>query len=248
MLSPYLHLGMISIRWLVSATEKALERTPDKSNAQSVETWLEELIWRDFYIATLYHFPHVLEGNFRNTYDPLVWNSDEEAFACWKEGKTGYPFVDAGMRQLLDTGWMHNRVRMVVASFLIKDLLIDWRWGETWFMKRLVDADLAANNGGWQWVAGTGTDAAPYFRIFNPISQSEKHDPQGDYIRRFVPELQEVPEAYIHQPWTMPLDLQKEKGCIIGEDYPQPLVDHSQARKRTLKAYREAREKSEGDA
>ncbi len=246
-LSPYLHLGMISARQVVSAAERALQRAPDKDSARSAETWLEELIWRDFYIAILYHFPSVLERNFRDAYDPLVWRSDEDAFARWKEGKTGYPMVDAGMRQLLDTGWMHNRVRMVAASFLVKDLLIDWRWGETWFMKRLVDTDLAANNGGWQWVAGTGTDASPYFRIFNPISQSEKHDPEGAYIRRYLPELAGVPGAFIHQPWKMPLEVQRESGCIIGEDYPQPLVDHSQARERTLKAYQEAREKSEGE-
>jgi deoxyribodipyrimidine photo-lyase len=134
---------------------------------------------------------------------------------------------------------------MVVGSFLVKDLLVDWRWGEDWFMERLIDADLAANNGGWQWVAGTGTDASPYFRIFNPVSQSEKHDPHGEYIRRYLPELEAVPDEYIHEPWKMPEDVQAESGCRIGEDYPEPLVDHGKARERTLKAYREAREKSE---
>ena len=244
-LSPYLHFGMVSIRRLVSAAEDAMQQAPDQESRAGAETWLEELIWRDFYISILYHFPHVLEGNFRESYDPLIWRNDPEEFADWKQGKTGYPLVDAGMRQLLDLGWMHNRVRMVVGSFLVKDLLVDWRWGEDWFMERLIDADLAANNGGWQWVAGTGTDASPYFRIFNPVSQSEKHDPHGEYIRRYLPELEAVPDEYIHEPWKMPEDVQAESGCRIGEDYPEPLVDHGKARERTLKAYREAREKSE---
>ena len=150
--------------------------------------------------------------------------------------------ADAAMRQLNETGWMHNRARMVVGSFLVKDLLVDWQRGETYFMKQLVDGDWASNNGGWQWVAGTGTDAAPYFRIFNPVSQSEKHDPDGDYIRRWAPELGAVPDRFIHTPWEMPDDVAREAGCVIGSDYPAPIVDHARARERTLTAYREARE------
>jgi deoxyribodipyrimidine photo-lyase len=154
--------------------------------------------------------------------------------------------VDAAMRQLVETGWMHNRARMIVASFLTKDLLIDWRWGERWFMQHLIDGDPASNNGGWQWTAGTGTDAAPYFRIFNPVLQGEKHDPTGDFTRRWVPELRSVPDKYLHRPWEMPDDVQKMAGCRIGLDYPAPLVDHRWARERTLAAYKQAREGAAG--
>ena len=156
------------------------------------------------------------------------WENNPEQFEAWCQGITGYPVVDAAMRQLHNTGWMHNRARMIVASFLTKDLLIDWRWGERWFMQHLIDGDPAANNGGWQWTAGTGTDAAPYFRIFNPISQGMKYDPNGDYIRRWLPELENVPDAFIHEPWKMPVDIQTESQCRIGVDYPSPMIDHSQ--------------------
>lgn len=237
-LSPYLHLGMVSIREAVAAAREALARAPDQLSLQSAETWLDELIWRDFYTAILYHFPRVLGDSFREEYRNLPWRNDREKFQRWKDGETGYPLVDAGMRQLRQQGWMHNRLRMVTGSFLVKDLLIDWRWGEDWFMKNLLDADLAANNGGWQWVAGTGTDAAPYFRIFNPTSQAEKHDPEGVFIRRYLPELRSVPDEYIHAPWEMPEDLQGEVGCVIGKEYPGPVVDHAQARERTLEVYK----------
>ena len=158
-----------------------------------------------------------------------------------KTAKTGYPVVDAAMRQLLHTGWMHNRGRMIVASFLVKDLLINWQAGEQFFMQHLVDGDPAANNGGWQWTAGVGTDAAPYFRIFNPILQSKKFDPQGAYIRRWVPELAQVPEKFIHEPWLMPREVQQTSQCQMGQDYPLPIVDHKQARQRTLDAYAQAK-------
>jgi deoxyribodipyrimidine photo-lyase len=168
----------------------------------------------------------------------IGWENSSELFDAWSSGHTGYPVVDAAMRQLLRTGWMHNRARMIVASFLTKDLGIDWRLGQQWFMQNLIDGDPAANNGGWQWTAGTGTDAAPYFRIFNPVLQSLKFDPDGDFIRRFVPELGKVKGPFIHSPWKMPPDVQRRLGCLIGRDYPAPIVEHKQARERTLLAYR----------
>ena len=167
----------------------------------------------------------------------LIWLNNLRQFEAWQQGHSGYPVVDAAMRQLAQTGWMHNRSRMIVASFLTKDLLIDWRWGERWFMQHLLDGDPAANNGGWQWAAGTGTDAAPYFRIFNPILQSKKHDPHGAHIRRWLPELDHVPDAFIHEPWKMPSEVQAQANCRIGKDYPAPIVDHSIARLRALEAY-----------
>jgi deoxyribodipyrimidine photo-lyase len=237
-LSPYLRFGMLSAREAVVAAQKA----KDDGGGEGAQTWLDELIWREFYAMILFHHPNVRRESFREQYRRIAWRNDEAAFKAWQAGRTGYPAVDAAMRQLQESGWMHNRARMIVASFLTKDLLIDWRWGERHFMQHLIDGDPAANNGGWQWSAGTGTDAAPYFRIFNPITQGEKHDPQGVYIRRWVPELRNVPDEYIHRPWTMPDDLQQEVGCVIGEDYPAPMVSHKVARKRTLAAYKAARE------
>ena len=171
----------------------------------------------------------------------IGWRNDPAEFAAWGEGRTGYPVVDAAMRQLVQTGWMHNRARMIAASFLVKDLLIDWRWGERFFMQHLLDGDPASNNGGWQWTAGVGTDAAPYFRVFNPVLQGEKFDPEGVYVRTWVPELVRVPQKYIHAPWAMPADVQRAARTIIGHDYPTPIVDHAQARERTLLAYRRQR-------
>jgi deoxyribodipyrimidine photo-lyase len=234
-LSPYLRFGLLSARQVVSAAWEAIRAAPDEQSHKNAETWLNELIWREFYIHILYHFPEVRKSNFRM--HNIAWNNDAAEFAAWCAGLTGYPGVDAAMRQLVKTGWMHNRARMIVASFLTKDLLIDWRWGERFFMQHLVDGDPAANNGGWQWTAGTGTDAAPYFRIFNPILQSKKFDPNGQYIRQWVPELTSVPNEFIHEPWLMPDALQKSIGCVIGKNYPAPLVDHHWARERTLNAY-----------
>jgi deoxyribodipyrimidine photo-lyase len=221
---------------------RAVQDAPDKLARESADTWLNELIWREFYQTILYHFPYVLKRNFQPAYDRIPWLNDSRDFQAWKMGQTGYPFVDAAMRQLAEEQWMHNRPRMIVASFLVKHLLVDWRWGETWFMQNLLDGDLAANNGGWQWTAGTGTDAAPYFRIFNPISQGKKFDPRGGYIRRYIPELESVPQQFIHTPWEMPNELQKKIGCVIGEDYPGPIVEHGIARERALEAYRVSRE------
>ena len=247
-LSPYLRFGMLSARQAVVAAYQAIERAPDEKARSGAETWLDELIWREFYMCILYYFPEVLDVSFRENLRGIAWENDEDDFRAWCEGKTGYPAVDAAMRQLVHSGWMHNRARMVVASFLAKDLLIDWRWGERFFMQHLVDGDPAANNGGWQWTAGTGTDAAPYFRIFNPVTQSEKHDPDGSYIRRWVPELANAPDAHVHQPWAMSTEEQREAGCVLGEDYPMRIVDHAEARERTLEAYRSAREQYEGKA
>ncbi|MBC8449577.1 MAG: hypothetical protein H8D78_17660 [Chloroflexi bacterium] len=183
-------------------------------------------------------FPHLLEQSFRADLRAIPWANDEGAFAAWCAGRTGYPVVDAAMRQLAETGWMPNRARMIVASFLTKDLLVDWRWGKHHFMQHLVDGDPAANNGGWQWTAGTGTDAAPYFRVFNPTLQGQKHDPARAFVRSWLPELAGVPDRFIHEPWKMPVEMQRAAGCIIGMDYPAPIVDHRWARQRALDAYR----------
>jgi deoxyribodipyrimidine photo-lyase len=239
-LSPYLRFGMLSARQAAAMAGLARELAPSPEARQSVETWLNELIWREFYQAILHHFPYVLEQSFRPNLQAIHWENSEATFAAWCEGRTGYPVVDAAMRQLTHSGWMHNRARMIAASFLVKDLLVDWRWGERFFMQHLVDGDPAANNGGWQWTAGTGTDAAPYFRVFNPITQGKKYDPQGTYVRRWVPELAKVPNRFIHEPWKMPVEMQQSVGCIVGQDYPDPIVDHARARERTLAAYAQA--------
>ncbi len=186
-----------------------------------------------------------MEGPFREEYEDIAWREDQADLEAWQKGQTGYPIVDACMRQLLETGWMHNRGRMIVASFLTKDLLINWQHGEAWFMNNLVDGDPAANNGGWQWSAGTGTDAAPYFRIFNPILQGKKHDPEGEFIAKWVPELQDLPKAFHHEPWEMDEDIAQKYDFKLGRDYPQQIVDHFFARDRTLEAYKAARESEE---
>ncbi|MFN3883772.1 MAG: cryptochrome/photolyase family protein [Rhodocyclaceae bacterium] len=220
-LSPHLRFGTVSIRRLVAA---ALERSlaPDGAGAAA---WLNELVWREFYQMILWHRPDVVEHAFKREFDALVWDEAPDLFAAWCEGRTGFPLVDAAQRQLLQTGWMHNRLRMVSASFLTKDLGIDWRLGEAHFARWLLDFDLASNNGGWQWAAGTGCDAQPWFRIFNPVTQAEKFDPQGKFIRRYVPELAGVPDEFIHAPWKMPTP---------PAGYPAPIVDHAAARQRTL--------------
>jgi len=238
-LSPYLRFGMLSAQQTLRAAEETAGRLPPEDDKKGIETWINELIWREFYIQILYHFPYVLKTAYYENKRHIPWRESPEDLSRWKNGTTGYPIVDACMRQLRGIKWMHNRGRMIVASFLVKDLLINWQEGEAWFMENLIDGDPAANNGGWQWTAGVGTDAAPYFRIFNPVLQSEKFDPQGEFIRQWVPELQNVPLKYIHQPWAMPEALQKNIQCRIGKDYPPPIVDHQAAKERTLAAFKE---------
>ena len=240
-LSPYLRCGLLSAQRAFFEARRVMESADDPARRKGAETWLNELIWREFYQAVLYHFPFVMKRAFRGDLRGIDWRESPEDLRAWQAGQTGFPVVDAGMRQLAQSGWMHNRARMITASFLVKDLLINWQEGESWFMQHLVDGDPAANNGGWQWSAGVGTDAAPYFRIFSPRLQGEKFDPQGDYVRRWVPELARVPERYIHQPELMPEGLQRELNCVIGRDYPIPIVEHALARQRTLAAYKNAR-------
>jgi len=232
-LSAHLRFGTISIRELVALAWD--------EGGEGGHSWLSELIWRDFYFMILDRFPHVVERSFRPEYDRIVWEDWPEGLAAWQAGRTGYPLVDAAMRQLASSGYMHNRLRMVAAAFLCKELGIDWRHGERWFADQLLDFDLAANNGGWQWSASTGCDAQPWFRIFNPVSQSEKFDGEGRFIRRYVPELAEVPIRRLHAPWQMSAEEQAACGVVIGRDYPTPLVDHEAARQRTLARYKVVR-------
>lgn len=235
-LSVHLRFGTISIRDLVS---RALASGAANGNAGAA-TWLSELIWREFYFMILDHFPHVFERAFKAEYDAIEWeNGDlaDERFSAWCEARTGYPLVDAAMRQLNSTGYMHNRLRMVVASFLTKDLGIDWRRGEAYFARHLNDFDLSANNGGWQWAASSGCDAQPYFRIFNPMTQSERFDPAGRFIRRYLPELANVPDRFIHAPWRMDARQQSEYGVVIGKQMPAPIIGHEEARRQTLARY-----------
>jgi deoxyribodipyrimidine photo-lyase len=239
-LSVHLRFGTVSIRALARAAHALAQ-----AGQPGAATWLGELIWRDFYFQVLANFPHVAdeEGNghsVRREYDAIAWEKGADAralFAAWCEGRTGYPLVDAALHQLNRTGYMHNRLRMVTASFLCKGLGVDWRWGERYFARHLIDYDLAANNGGWQWAASTGCDAQPWFRIFNPVSQSRKFDPQGRFILRYLPQLGGLPPEALHAPWlARPADLQAA-GLVLGRDYPRPVVDHDVARQQTLRRY-----------
>ncbi len=234
-LSAHLHFGEISPRQVWYWTRSRME-----SGAIPVDaawSFLRELGWRDFNRHLLFNNPHTVSGNFKPAFDAFPWQDDEDAFKAWTKGRTGYPFVDAGMRELWQTGIMHNRVRMVTASFLIKHLLTDWRKGEAWFRNTLIDADLANNVGGWQWTAGCGADASPYFRIFNPFTQGEKFDGDGSYTRKFVPELAALPDKWLHRPWEAPDEVLRKAGVVLGKTYPKPIVDHGKARERALRAY-----------
>lgn len=239
-LSPYLRFGMLSPQRALTAARQALSRASGQQARRGVGTWIAQLIWRDFYIHTLDASPEVLDRALKPAYERMAWEPDEAGAAAWRSGRTGYPIVDAAMRQLEEVGWIPNRARMIVGAFLTKDLLVDWRLGQDWFMHHLVDGDPAANAGGWQWVSGAGTDGLPYLRVFNPLLQAKKFDPAGDYVRRWIPELEGVPRLFVHEPWRMSDETQRASGCVIGRDYPAPIIHHAQARIRALTAYRAA--------
>lgn len=233
-MSAYLRFGCISVRQIYEDVFTIAENNRDIKVRASAQKFIDELIWREFYQSVLFHFPHVLNSNFRQAFDRMPWKYDRKLFGAWKNGLTGYPIVDAGIRQLNTTGWMHNRVRMIVASFLTKDLMHDWKLGAKYFEEKLLDIETASNNGGWQWSASTGVDPKP-LRIFNPRLQSERFDPNGKYIKRWIPELVKVPHKFIHAPYEIPFVLQKELGCVVGKHYPLPIVDH----KKGVEIYKE---------
>ena len=232
-LSPYLKFGQISVHKIM---QKCLEI---KNKKIGYRKYINEIGWREFCHSLLHNFPEMEENNLRKDFNNFKWNKNEKLLLKWKKGLTGYPIVDAGMRELYETGWMHNRVRMIVASFLVKHLRIHWMEGEKYFRNTLLDFNIANNVAGWQWVAGTGADAAPYFRIFNPILQGEKFDANGNYIKKWCPELNNLPNEFLHKPWEMPEELQKEKNIIIGKTYPFPIVKHKEARNSALKAFQD---------
>ncbi len=234
-LSPYLSFGEISPHFIWMATQSRMDE--DGSLEDQGWAFLREIAWRDFSHNLLYQSDCLHKKNWNRRFDAFDWQSNDAYLTAWQKGQTGYPMVDAGMRQLWQTGWMHNRVRMIVGSFLVKHLLIDWRDGEDWFWDTLVDADTANNPASWQWVAGSGADAAPYFRIFNPMSQGEKFDPNGDYVREWVPELKDLPTKYIHEPWEAPKEKLRSANVTLGETYPKPIVQHKAAREAALEAY-----------
>ena len=230
-LSVHLRFGTVSVRHLA--------RTAWNMANNGAECWLNELIWRDFYVQILHHSPQVAAGSaYKADYENIPFPNDEKLFRAWCDGQTGYPLVDAAMRQINQTGFMHNRLRMVAASFLVKDLLIDWRWGERYFAEHLIDFDFSANNGGWQWAASTGCDAQPWFRIFNPVTQSERFDANGKFIRKYVPELVNCGEKEIHAPWLIPPLRQQSIGMVIGKNYPAPIVEHAVQRALALSLYK----------
>jgi len=238
-LSPALHWGEISPRVIWTKIEMQKAERPGRASA--LTSFARELGWREFCAHLLYHWPTITEKAWKSEVDEISWRRSKKDFALWSRGMTGYPIVDAGMRELWQTGFMHNRVRMIVASFLIKDLLIDWREGAAWFEDTLVDADLASNRANWQWVAGSGADASPFFRIFNPVTQGEKFDADGDYVRRYVPELATLEAKFIHKPWDAPEHVLKHAGIVLGKTYPKPMIDHDVARRAALDVYKKIR-------
>ena len=233
MLSPHLHWGEVSPRQVWAAANGWVS---NGAMREAADAFLFEIGWREFSYHVLHHFPQMPDEPLKEKYREMPWEPDDEALRRWQRGQTGYPLVDAAMRQLYAIGWMHNRMRMVTASFLTKDLLLPWQDGERWFWDTLCGGDLANNSMGWQWAAGSGADAQPFFRIFNPLSQSKKYDPDGAYIRRWVPELADLPTKHLHAPWTAPPEVLEEAGVTLGETYPEPIVDHSEARDRALEA------------
>ena len=241
-LSPYLRFGELSPRQVWHAVHGAA--AGQRKTQRGTEAFLRQLYWREFAYHLLFHEPQTVEQPLRPEFAAFPWRTDKKALKAWQEGMTGYPYIDAGMRQLWHTGWMHNRVRMAVASFLVKDLLIPWRDGAKWFWDTLLDADLANNNTlGWQWTAGCGADAAPYFRVFNPVTQGERFDPKGAYVRQWVPEIADLPDKLIHRPWAAPKEALAEAGIELGITYPSPIVDHAEARARALLAYDQMRQR-----
>jgi deoxyribodipyrimidine photo-lyase len=234
-LSPYLRFGQLSPRQIWHTTNAAI--ADNSKLRKDGEKFLSEVGWREFSYHLLYHFPTLPNENLRPEFNAFPWVDNPKALHAWQKGMTGYPIVDAGMRELYATGWMHNRVRMIVASFLIKDLRVHWQHGEAWFWDTLVDADQASNAASWQWVAGCGADAAPYFRIFNPITQGEKFDPEGHYVRRWIPELAKLPQQCLHKPWEASPLILKAADVKLGATYPNPMVDHSKARDAALAAF-----------
>ena len=258
-LSPHLRFGTVSPRacyqtalhnanYVVPSRESRNAQTPTAK--AGADNWISEMIWREFYMQLLYHFPHADKQNFNKAWDAVKWGSgnaktDEAHFEAWRAGKTGYPIVDAAMRQLNETAWMHNRARMIAACFLTRDLLLDWRLGESYFMQQLVDGDPASNNGNWQWAGSVGADAQPYFRVFNPLLQSQRFDPKGVYIRRWVPELARVPDEFIHEPWLLPPQQQLKTNCVIGQTYPRRIVDHAVQKDKAIAMFKDAKPRTE---
>ncbi|WP_226681088.1 cryptochrome/photolyase family protein [Sutcliffiella horikoshii] len=234
-LSVHLRTGTISARTVLYH----IQEKQQTSYSTGMDTFLKELAWRDFYNMIFHHYPDSKTQEIDEKYQKLKWNDNQNLLGLWKKGKTGFPVVDAGMRQLAEEGWMHNRIRMITASFLTKDFLMDWRLGERYFEQMLYDYDEASNIGGWQWAASVGTDAVPYFRVFNPITQSNRFDPKGEYIKKYLPELSGVSEKYIHEPWKMDDYEQEKAGCVIGKDYPRPVVDHAEQRKKAIQMFKE---------
>jgi deoxyribodipyrimidine photo-lyase len=243
-LSHHLALGTLSPRKVYRAISERMAggADPGVEEKEGLGTFLNQVVWREFYKQILANFPHVEDKSFKKDFDAVPWKTNVGLFNAWRDGVTGYPIVDAGMRQLKAEGWMHNRGRMIVAGFLTKDLHVDWRMGERHFLDLLVDGDLALNNGGWQWSAGTGTDAQPWYRIFNPVLQGRKFDPDGRYVKKYLPGLSEVPDRYLHSPWEMPESIAREAGIRIGRDYPAPVVDHAEERRQALTRYRPGRQ------
>lgn len=241
-ISPWLHFGQISTRQIWHMVHEYEQNQGRITPSKAVQSYLRQLIWREFACHLLFHFPHTPDQPLYEKFKQFPWQKNKKYLTAWQKGMTGYPVVDAGMRELWQTGWMHNRVRMITGSFLVKDLLIHWREGAKWFWDTLVDADLANNTMGWQWVAGCGADAAPYFRIFNPVTQGERFDPEGMYVKRWIPELSALDIKYIHKPWQAPAEILKQSGITLGKTYPCPIVDHAEARNKALAYYQQVKD------